>query len=352
MAELNTEQKIRVNLSRNAQNKLQSDREQFAPSLTVNGFFNDLIGRCIPVLDASISEALLRKKDEITGILEKQKFTEKIILKVTGALLDSYEEKLTEKAASWPKGDSCTFRLSNQNTRLLYDDDWADLIFYEDKPVRYIKALIEEYASHSLYEREAIYYHEWITLIDQAVRTQTLVRLSMINVKNKNLEWDMRVYGILPNDANLFHYVVGRAVPKGGLKSQESVMTLRLSRLKNVRLMTSPHARSGGLTKTERLKIEERIGKGDVQFLLESRKEGIVELNENGRRAFLRTQYMKPHLKEIDADGRYHFDASPEQLFQYFYKFGDRANVIAPESVRRRLKEEYRRGYEKYSQPE
>ena len=349
MAELNTEQKIRINLSRNARSVLQNDREQFAPSLTANGFLNDLIERCIPVLDASIADALLRRRDEITGVLEKQGFPEKTILKVTGALLDSYEEKLTEKASSWPKGDSCTFRLNNRNTELLYSDDWPDLIFYEDKPVRYLKALIEEYASHSPYEREGIYYHEWIALIDQAVRSQTLVRLSMINVKNQKLEWDMRVYGVLPNDANLFHYIVGMAVQKGGLKSQESILPVRLSRLKSIRLITSSHARSGSLSKSERQKIEDRTGDRDVQFLLGHREDCVVDLNEDGRRYFRRTQYMKPPLKQIDREGRYHFDCSAEQLFQYFYKFGDRADVIAPESVRKRLREEYRRASEKYS---
>ena len=171
----------------------------------------------------------------------------------------------------------------------------------------------------------------------------------MINAKNKKLEWDMRVYGILPNDANMFHYIIGMAVQKGGLKSQESILPIRLSRLKSIRLITSSHTRSGSLSKSERQKIEDKTADRDVQFLLGHKEDCVVELNEDGQRYFRRTQYMKPLLKQIDAEGRYHFDCSAEQLFQYFYKFGDRADVIAPESVRKRLREEYRRGFEKYS---
>ena len=43
MAELNTEQKIRVSLSRTAQDVLQNDREMFTPSHTFGGFLNSLL---------------------------------------------------------------------------------------------------------------------------------------------------------------------------------------------------------------------------------------------------------------------------------------------------------------------
>ena len=348
MAELNTEQKLRINLSSNARDVIQNDREMFAPTFTFGGFLNELIERCAPVLDASIAEALERKRDKITAILEKRSFQEKTILKVTEALLEDYEGELTEKAASWPKGETCTFRLNNRNAEALYSEDWQDLIFYNDKPTSYIKALVEEYASHSLYEREAIFFHEWVTLVETAVETKTLVRLTMLNAIEEKLEWDVRVYGILPNDGNLFHYIVGKSVKKGGLKSDESIASFRLSRIREVKLLSSKHARSGALARHEIREIEDKIEKERIQFLVGSRKECVVELTEQGRRTFQRTQYMKPVLSGIDEEGRYHFECSPTQIFQYFYKFGDRALVIEPESVRHRLCEEYRRAYEKY----
>ena len=349
MAELNTEQKIRVSLSRTAQDVLQNDREMFTPSHTFGGFLNSLLSRCAQVCDASISESLEKRREYITSILEKNKIPSKTVLQVTEALLEAYEEELTQKAGSWPPGESCTFRLNNENAEKLYSEDWADLIFYDDKPPRYIKALVEEYASHSLFEREALFYNEWITLIETAVDTGTMVRLTMINAKNEKLEWDVRVYGILPNDGNLFHYIVGKSVKKGGRKSDETIASFRLSRISDIRLLSAKHARSGSLTRSEKQEIEDKIDKERVQFLVGERKDCVVELNEAGVQTFKRTQYMKPVLSKIDGQGRYHFECSPTQILQYFYKFGDRALVLEPESVRERLCEEYRRGYEKYS---
>ena len=68
--ELNPEQKQRVNLSLHAQEILEADREQFAPQLTKNGFFNELLYRFAPQAGASISQTLERRRQTILLQLE------------------------------------------------------------------------------------------------------------------------------------------------------------------------------------------------------------------------------------------------------------------------------------------
>ena len=149
--ELNPEQKQRVNLSLHAQEILEADREQFAPQLTKNGFFNELLYRFAPQAGASISQTLERRRQTILLQLEnlgmqKKRLDPETAEAVTKALLLPVRKELEMKAVSYPKGTSVLFRLSNRNSDLFYDPDWPDAAFYRNKPARYMKALIEEYA--------------------------------------------------------------------------------------------------------------------------------------------------------------------------------------------------------------
>ena len=171
--ELNPEQKQRVNLSLHAQEILEADREQFAPQLTKNGFFNELLYRFAPQAGASISQTLERRRQTILLQLEnlgmqKKRLDPETAEAVTKALLLPVRKELEMKAVSYPKGTSVLFRLSNRNSDLFYDPDWPDAAFYRNKPARYMKALIEEYASHTQYQREAFYFNEWISQADAA----------------------------------------------------------------------------------------------------------------------------------------------------------------------------------------
>ena len=351
--ELNPEQKQRVNLSLHAQEILEADREQFAPHLTKNGFFNELLYRFAPQAGASISQTLERRRQTILLQLEnlkiqKKKLDPETAEAVTEALLSPVRKELEMKAASYPKGTSVLFRLSNRNSVLFYDPDWPDAAFYRNKPARYMKALIEEYASHTQYQREAFYFNEWISHAEAAAAAGKLLRITTQNPRGEETSWDLRVYGILPNEAGIFHYLVGRCVLKGGLKSEENIASFRLSRLVDVRILSSSGIRSGSLSSSEKKEIEEKIAHGRVQFLIGEKQECVVRLTQKGKQMYKAIQYMKPLPSEIDEDGNYHFECSTYQILQYFYRFGGQAQVLQPQSLRELLREEYRKAYEAY----
>ena len=349
MAQINTEQKQRINLSVNAQDVIDNDRELFGPDLTKTGFFNELLSRVAPYAQASITETLERRREEYLSCLERTGLDEKTLQKVLSSLLRPLREALIEKAECSVKGNSVTFRLNNQNTKNFYPENWKDGKYYDQKPSRYLKAVLEEYAQHTLYEREALYFHEWITLTGLAIQSGDRIRFTSVSSSGKEREWDMRVYGILPNDGALFHYAVGYAVPKGGAKAEEKIASFRICRIRSLKILSGETSRSGKLTRTEKTKIEEKLQKDRVQFLVGEHEDCVVRLSEEGKRAYRSTQYMKPALSYIDEAGDYHFDCSPAQIVQYFYKFGRRALVLQPESARQRLAEEYRDAYEAYT---
>jgi predicted DNA-binding transcriptional regulator YafY len=211
-----------------------------------------------------------------------------------------------------------------------------------------MKALIEEYASHTQYQREAFYFNEWISYAEAAAAAGKLLRITTQNPKGEETSWDLRVYGILPNEAGIFHYLVGRCVLKGGLKSEENIASFRLSRLVDVRILSSSGIRSGSLSSSEKKEIEEKIAHGRVQFLIGEKQECVVRLTQKGKQMYKAIQYMKPLPSEIDEEGNYHFECSTYQILQYFYRFGGQAQVLQPQSLRELLREEYRKAYEAY----
>ncbi len=356
-AELNTEQKQRINLSMHAQDVLNSDWNQFAPQLSKSGFINELLYRYAPQAQASITETVKRKRQLLLIQLEKmrvgrKKVSQETIDAVTQTLLDPFLSEIIRKSKAYSKGTSLIFRLNNRNRDFFYDLAWQDAKYYDEKPSRYMKALIEEYASHTLYTREAFYFQEWITLTEAAEAAGQLLRITMQNAKGENVEWDVRVYGVLPNDAGLFHYIVGRSVAKGGLKSEERIASFRISRIQNMRILSAAGTRSGSLSKAEKKEIENKIARDGVQFLVGEREECIVRLTEKGKQMFRQIQYMKPLASFIDEDGNYHFECSTFQILQYFYRFGEHARILQPASLREIFAGEYRRAWEAYCNTE
>ena len=348
MQELNTEQKQRINLTLPARDLLESDRELFAPHLTRSGFINELLFRIAPLSEASITETVERRREMLLSRLRSKKLPEDTIETVTEALLTPFREELIRKAASYPKGISEVFRLNNQNCSLFYQQHWADAEYYDQKPSKYMKALIEDYASRTLYQREAFYFHEWISLAEAAAAAGRLLRLTTENVSKDRFTWDVRVYKVLPNDAGLYHYIVGRAVPKGGLKSDERIASFRISRLVDVRILTADGIRSGSLSKAEKKELDEKIARQRVQFLVGGREEYVLHFTKNGKNLLKAIQYMKPSVSFIDENDNYHFECPKFQLFQYFSRFGEHAQIVAPASVRDEFKNWYKRAYEAY----
>ena len=143
-----------------------------------------------------------------------------------------------------------------------------DAVYYDRRPSKYMKALIEEYASHTAFQREAFYFQEWITLAETAADAGKLLRFTTSNSRNELVIWDMRVYGVFPNEAGLFHYIVGRCVRKGGIKSDERIASFRISRMNEVKILSTASSRSGNLSKAEKKEIEAKIAHDGVQFLV------------------------------------------------------------------------------------
>lgn len=350
-ASINFDQKQRINLSARAMDMLQMDAAAFGDGMSRTGFLNELLRRCTPGSDASVDTAAMQYREHIEEIwkksLRKNEAESALVQKGLNALEKDYAQTLAERELSWPKGESLLFRLSNDNCHAFYGDDFGEPPLYptpacyEGKVSRYLKAILEDYSSHTLYQRESLYFHEEISVIRMAADSGRVVRLSSARVGMDPIARDVRVYAIMPDDSGLYHYIVGMVAPASGTKGDEHVASLRLSRIRSVRIMNAKSARSGHLSSAEKREIEDRIRESRVQFLASDRDDIVVKLSEEGKTAFNRILYMRPKVDYIDSEGNYHFSCSRIQAEYYFGKFGAGAEILLPKELRDRLAASY-----------
>ncbi len=325
---------------------LQDDRQDFGGGRSWAGILNYVFAEYRDKADASISVAVERRRaqyeEKLVGVAAPA--VRKAVLE---ALLADYTEELIKKAAkngaTPPDKESFKFRLDRDN--YAFREQWLDspdAQYYGNRFSRYLRAVLEEYAAKTVYQREAIYFDPQMRLIRAAAVNGELLRIRL----KTGSSFEVRPYGVLGDRQETYHYLVGLSRPDG-TREPEKPYNFRLSNI--VKLEVS-FRRSGRLTKEERDKIEDRIRSVGVQFLGQQQETIRIRLTEKGRQEYGRQLHLRPAARERTAvdDGLYHweytFNCTPFQAQTYFLKFCGKAKVVAPQSLRDIFAQEYRSG--------
>lgn len=335
-----------LSLSATAWAVLQDDRQDFGGGRSWAGILNYVFAVYRDKADASVSVAVERRRaqyeEKLVGVA-----TPAVRKAVLEALLADYTEELIKKAAqngaTPPDKESFKFRLDRDN--YAFREQWLDspdAQYYGGRFSRYLRAVLEEYAAKTVYQREAIYFDPQMRLIQASAANGELLRIRL----KKGSEFEVRPYGVLGDRQETYHYLVGLSRPDG-TREPEKPYNFRLSNI--VKLEVS-FRRSGRLTEKERTDIESSIrGKG-VQFLVQQRETIRIRLTEDGRQNYGRQLHLRPAAREraeVD-DGLYRWEytfyCTEFQAKAYFLKFCGDAKVVAPQSLRDTLAQEYRSG--------
>lgn len=335
-----------LSLSAAAWAVLQDDRQDFGGGRSWAGILNYVFAEYRDKADASISVAVERRRaqyeEKLVGVAAPA--VRKAVLE---ALLADYTEELIKKAAkngaTPPDKESFKFRLDRDN--YAFREQWLDspdAQYYGGRFSRYLRAVLEEYAAKTVYQREAIYFDPQMRLIRAAAVNGELLRIRL----KKGSSFEVRPYGVLGDRQETYHYLVGFSRPDG-TREPEKPYNFRLSNI--VKLEVS-FRRSGRLTEKERTDIESSIrGKG-VQFLAQQRETIRIRLTEKGRQDYGRQLHLRPAtVKRVAVDDglyrwEYTFYCTEFQAKAYFLKFCGDAKVVAPQSLRDTLAQEYRSG--------
>ena len=359
-----------LSLSATAREVLEDDRLDFGNGQSWAGILNHVFAAYRDTADASISVAVERRRaqyeEKLVGVAAPAvrkavleallaDYTEELIKKAAKNGAAPPNEELIEKAAkngaTSSKKPGSKFRLDRDN--YAFREQWLDspdAQYYGGRFSRYLRAVLQEYAAKTVYQREEVYFAQQLRLIQTSAANGELLRIRLKDGR----EFEVRPYGALSDRQETYHYLVGIACSPND-RAAERIACFRLSNLAKLR----PSAkRSGRLTKEERDAIEARIRDVGVQFLVQQEETICIRLTEQGRRDYERQLHLRPAAKEraeVD-DGpyrwEYKFNCTAFQAQAYFLKFCGDAKVVAPQSLRKQFADKYRSGLNAYQPPD
>ena len=335
-----------LSLSAAAWAVLQDDRRDFGGGRSWAGILNYVFAVYRDKADASVSVAVSRRREQLEeqlgGVVPPAARDA-----VLDRLMEVYAGELAKKAegsGTAQTKESFKFRLDRDN--YAFREQWLDspdaARYYGDRFSRYLRAVLEEYAAKTVYQREAIYFDPQLRLIRAGAANGELLRIRL----KKGSSFEVRPYGVLGDRQETYHYLVGLSRP-GGTREPEKASSFRLS---NIVKLDVSFRRSGRLTEKERTDLADSIRSKGVQFLVQQQETIRIRLTEEGRQNYERQMHLRPaavERAEVD-DGAYRweytFDCTAFQAQVYFLKFCGNAKVMEPQSLRDTFAQEYRSG--------
>lgn len=356
-----------LSLSGLARDTLEGDRHDFGGGQSWAGILNYIFAVYRDTADATISAAVERRREQLKAtlgdvvdpaardaVLDRlmEVCTEELARKAAayGAVSPDPDEKDEKNEKNEKKKKGFKFRLDRDN--YAFREQWLDspdAQYYGGRFSRYLRAVLQEYAAKTVYQREEVYFAEQLRLIQTSAANGELLRIRL----KKGSEFDVRPYGVLSDRQETYHYLVGIACPPND-RAAERITCFRLSNLAKLR----PSAkRSGRLTKEESNEIETRIRDVGVQFLTQQQGKICIRLTEDGRRSYERQLHLRPAGKKKPvSDGaycwEYTFSCTEFQAEAYFLKFCGDAKVVAPRSLQKLFADKYRSGLNAYWTPD
>lgn len=335
------EQRLRINLSKKAYLTMTEDMVSFHEAER-SSFINIVFKNYRDQAKASVSCFLERQKTEFLKNIEaasgsyemKLSIAEHLFLQEQKKLL-KYVNKLKQK-----KCYSRNYRINNENLEFLTSDECMENQFYDNRIGIYLKCILEEYAELPYSEREKIYFRESYDLVESAIRTQSLLKVTTEN----GLKFHVHPYKMIEDPLATRWYLAGYSSPISGEKKLQTC-SFRVPRLKNIQILKQ----SGHLTRQEISVLEHAIEKRTVQFLLSEEEEIRIYLTDEGIKEYNKRIYLRP-VKDDEAstEHEYVFHCTTRQAEYFFFRFGANAKVLKPESLRQHFAEMYAVAHESY----
>lgn len=252
----------------------------------------------------------------------------------------------TVKSLTESKAVPLQIRLNRQVMELLASDDGQqEGRFYDDRIGMYLKAVLEEYCGLPYVQREQVYFQELIQTTQSAILAKQQLKLEMHQPSDPGRKTvRVKPLCIQQDTARQYNYLAGMLSFDNG--SSWAPGSIRLTSVKHFRQLCE----HSFLSQADRETIESGIQHRGIQYL--SSQTGIetivVHLTEKGRQLYTRILNQRPTLTKKQNDDLYEFQCTAFQAENYFFRFGQEAVIIQPESLKETLRKRYEaalRGY-------
>ena len=344
------ENKQRISLSSHAYDILHRDIDVFQAKPPKNAgqntifsdFVNDVFEKFRADAESSVMCAVRRKKIVLSDLLSSMADQEARDQAIS-LMLDSYASELKERLTCRcrEKDHSISFRIGKENLEyLLSDEGRQEAEVCRDDVGLYMKAVLEEYCELPYVKREAVYFREYVDMIEQAVRDKR-----MLKVRTRT-QWVLYVkpFGLRMDPERMYHYLVGMTAlaPEGPWQ----IGSIRLSNISVCRRLAYP----APITRESERKIAKAIKDTGVQFLLgyDTAQKIVVEFTPQGEQLYRSMLHLRPQCVKKAAPLIYEFHCSIRQASNYFFKFAEDARIVEPGELAAQFHDMYRNAAKKY----
>lgn len=322
-----------LTLSQLAFDTIENDKYEFMEKPSRQGLINQIIETLSNSSSASIDASVLRYNSQLISDLSHipESNTKSAII---SSLTEKYRIDLVRRMTEYPGGRSFKFQLNKQNYEAL--SHWTDENgYYGGHPAKFYKAILEEYARKSYYEREEIVLSKLISDIELHIAASKLIVINLCGPKNRCFE--VRPFSISSDPLKSYHYLIGYS-KEVTPQASENIASFRISRISSVRTSSS---RSGRITAEQKKAITTKIQNVGIQFLTQSSEIIRIRLTASGKRDLENQAHLRPNIVDVEKENGdtwvYTFDCSQLQAEYYFFKFGSKAEVLEPVSLRNRF---------------
>lgn len=325
--------------------------------LSIGALINHIIKNYIETADASIAHRLHEKYQEFSKMFPPSQYDTDSRNKIIKELQNHEEKRLLMLKKQYVSSElkkSKKFYLKNEVKELLIHAMKNGEDKYYKRPGQYLTAIVEEYVHNPYLERERIFCADLIQEIDSSIRKKKSLNVTTTSLKH----YYMFPLRIETDPMSMYHYVIGYSVPKESVPdyaSEEEKEKIFLSnkkacafRLSNISVVEDTPLNNCTLTKTDISELNKKVKQQGIQFLLSSPDRIRVKLSEEGIQQYNQNFHLRPQYTSIEEENIYVFDCPADQIKFYFFKFGEKAEILDPPELRAYFQNEYQKAFMQY----
>ena len=341
---INEEQKIRIALSERAQLIMCEDMDVFGTSKAAT-FINTVFNNYKSDAKSSISLYLQQREIELERLFTDTKLDEISRRIATEQILAVEEKAIIDKTSDYysTKGKSKLYHINDSNVNYLVED--CDEDQHYNRPGLYIRSIIEEYCSLPFIKRERIYRKDVYEIIERACQEKKILKIKA-NYYGMNQLFYVYPYKIVPDSFHTQSYLACYSRKADEEELKKVVASFSMARMNTPTMLT----KTFHLNKQEILNIESQLSNYSPAYLIGKPEQIKVKLTKKGKQSYQSRLYSRPEkIESLSTDDVYVFDCTQQQIYNYFFPFGPDAEIISPEDLRNRFKNNLTKALEKYN---
>jgi len=244
--------------------------------------------------------------------------------------------------------DHVVLYLNNNILGMLYPDHnapdyWSEQGWYK-RPGTYLRAVLEDYAMRSTYEREQICFRETMDKIRVQLDRSESARKTLIITYQESAglgQGKKEVFEVIPyrfsrEDETDYNYLIGISHRLNDPEHPHPDF-LALFRIYGIADIRQSGNKADPISTGTRQKIEEKAKNLGISFMLGDSADCRILLTQSGVTMYNRYQHNRPKAVKVEAqeDGSaiYTFRSTYYHMEQYFHSFGKNAIVLSPEGL-------------------